>query len=220
MAIDTVIFDLDGTLLDTLDDLAAAFNYAMQQQGFKTYNREEVRGFVGNGIRKAFERALGADINADELENFICLFKNFYIEHLHEKTKPYDGILDMLSELKKMKYKTGIVSNKYDAAVQVLHRDYFAGLIDAAIGEGGNIRRKPYPDGIIKIAGLLGSKLDNIIYAGDSEVDAKTAENCTIPCISVLWGFKEKDYLIKYGAKIFAEKPMDIVDYLKNKSCK
>lgn len=217
MKIDTVIFDLDGTLLDSLGDLQAAFNYALKTCGYKEYSKEEVRIFVGNGIKKAFEKALESNILDGAVDELIEVFKGYYIRHINELTRPYDGIIEMLKTLKQKNYKMAIVSNKYDEAVQELRAEYFNDYIDVAIGEGGEIGRKPCSDGILKALGMLGKGLDNVIYIGDSEVDIKTAQNTNIPCISVLWGFKDKEFLVNNGGRVFAEKPEDIINIIEKK---
>ncbi|MBQ9245474.1 HAD family hydrolase [bacterium] len=212
-----VIFDLDGTLLNTLDDLHICFNYAIEKSGYPKRTIKEIRSFVGNGIRKAIERALPSDVSTDEINKIVSDFKIYYIEHMLEHTKPYDGIIDMLHELKQKGCKIGVVSNKYDDAVKKLCKMYFGDLVEYAVGEGYGIARKPAPDGLNKCINELSIGCKNIIYIGDSEVDIQTAKNANIPCISVLWGFKDKDFLIKNGAKIFAEKPKDIIKIIEKK---
>ena len=215
--IDTVIFDLDGTLLNTLNDLYVCFNYALKTCGYKERTLEEVRIFVGNGIKKAFERALGTDVDIEAAEELIEIFKGYYIRHLNELTEPYSGIMELLKKLKEKNYKMAIVSNKYDEAVKELNNNFFSEYIKVAIGEGGEISKKPASDGIIRALGQLGKGLENVIYVGDSEVDVKTAQNANIPCISVLWGFKDKEFLEKHGGKVFAETPDDIINIIEKK---
>ena len=217
MDINTVIFDLDGTLINSLDDIHASFNYALRTCGYSEYSVEEVRGFVGNGIKKAFERALGEGTDEGALDELVEIFKINYINHLHELTVPYDGIIDVLKKLKEKNYDMAVVSNKYDDAVKELCERFFGDYIKIAIGEGGNVGRKPCADGIIKALGKLGKGLENVIYVGDSEVDIKTAINANIPCISVLWGFKSREFLEQHGGKVFAQKPDDILNIIENK---
>ena len=212
--IDTVIFDLDGTLLNTLGDLHKGFNYALKICGYKEFSVEEVKSFVGNGINKAFERAIQKNENSLEVKQLVDIFKEYYINHLYELTKPYEGILNMLEMLKKNGYSLGVVSNKYDSAVKKLCKKYFCDYIDTAIGESIDVKRKPSVDGIMKSLKELGKTKEHAIYIGDSEVDIQTANNANIPCISVLWGFKNKNFLEENGGKIFAQKPQDIIDIL------
>ena len=213
---DTIIFDLDGTLLNTLEDLHACFNYAIQSFGYPQRTLEEIKSFVGNGITKAIELALPFAVSREELDKIAALFKSYYQEHMFEHTKPYDGVLPLLKQLKENGYKTAVVSNKFDGAVKGLCKNYFGKYIDFALGEGYGIRKKPETDGIIKVVAELNSSLENCIYTGDSQVDIKTAENAGIPCISVLWGFKDKDFLINNGGKIFAQKPQEIIQIIKS----
>ena len=211
MSINTVIFDLDGTLLNTLGDLHASFNYALKTCGYQERTFEEVRSFVGNGIKKAFERALGENSDNGALDELVEVFKGYYIRHMTEITSPYEGIIDLLKKLQEKNYALAIVSNKYDAAVKELCKNYFNEYINVAIGESEKIRKKPSSDGIIKALGELGKGLNDVIYIGDSEVDIQTAINANIPCISVLWGFKNKDFLEQNGGCLFAKTPLDII---------
>lgn len=217
MSINTIIFDLDGTLLNTLGDLHVSFNYALKICGYKERSFEEVRSFVGNGIKKAFERAVGEFCEETALDELVEVFKWYYTNHMYEVTAPYDGIMEMLKTLKEKNFAMAIVSNKYDAAVKELCRKYFKDYITTAIGESEEIRKKPSSDGIIKALGELGKGFDDVIYAGDSEVDIQTAANANIPCISVLWGFKDEEFLKKNGGKIFVKKPADIIKIVEKK---
>ena len=210
-----VIFDLDGTLLNTLEDLHISFNYAIGEFGYPARTEEEIKGFVGNGIKKAIERALPYKVEDNELEQIVSVFKTYYLEHMSEHTMPYNGITDTLKELKAKGYAIGVVSNKYDDAVKALCNKYFCNLVDIAVGEGNGISKKPSPDGVLKVIKELNAK--EAVYAGDSEVDIETAKNAGLPCISVLWGFKDKEFLINNGAEIFAETPKDIIKIIEKK---
>lgn len=216
MKIDTVIFDLDGTLLNTLDDLHACFNHAIKEFGYPERTKEEIRNFVGNGVQKALERALPENISQSELEKVVDCFKKYYSQNMNTYTKPYDGIEEMLKDLQSKGFKLGIVSNKFDDAVKALSKKYFGSSIAYAVGEGYGIRRKPEADGVNKVLSELKSKKENAIYVGDSEVDIQTAENSNLPCISVLWGFKDKDFLVKNGARYIAKTPKDIISIIEN----
>ena len=217
MTKDIIIFDLDGTLLNTLDDLHKSFNYALKCFGYKQRTLEEIRNFVGNGIMNAMQRALPHFVSDKEFNDIMLVFENYYQNHMGDVTKPYDGILPMLRELKQKGYKTAVVSNKFDSAVKGLCENYFGNLIQYAIGESFDIRKKPESDGILKVIKELNSSLETAIYAGDSDVDILTAKKVKIPCISVLWGYRNKEFLRQNGAKIFAEKPEDILKIIEKK---
>ncbi len=212
----TVIFDLDGTLLNTLGDLHAGFNFALKNYGYKERTIEEIRGFIGSGIKKAIELALPYRVDEQEFNKIVECFKDYYKKNMYTYTKPYDGIIDMLQILKQNKYKIAIVSNKFDSAVKELNKKYFAEFIEVAIGESAGIKRKPSSDGIMKALLELNSALENTIYTGDSDIDIQTARNAKIPCISVLWGYKDKEFLAKNGAECFAQTPYDIIKILEN----
>ena len=215
-----VIFDLDGTLLNTLGDLYISFNYAIEKFGYSKRTMDEIKSFVGNGIKKAIERALPHRVSDEELHRIVEEFKKYYIEHMNEHTVPYDGVIDMLNELNEKGYRIAVVSNKYDDAVKMLCKKYFSNLVEIAIGENKDVNKKPAKDGILKVLNELKAgeiNENNVIYVGDSEVDIETAKNSNIPCISVLWGFKEKWFLKASGAKVFAEKPNDIIKIIEKK---
>lgn len=214
---DTIIFDLDGTLLNTLEDLYISFNYAIESFGYPKRTMEEIKSFVGNGIKKAIERALPQNVQEDELNKIIEVFKTYYTNNMYVKTKAYEGILPLLEELKNKGFKLAVVSNKYDSAVKNLCKKYFDSYINIAIGEGNGIDKKPDPKGVLKAIKELNSTKEKSIYIGDSEVDIQTAQNADIPCISVLWGFKDKEFLTKQGAKIFAKSPKDIIEIIEKK---
>ena len=211
----TVIFDLDGTLLDTLDDLANAVNYALQSFDLPLRTREEVRSFVGNGVANLMQRAVG-ETHSKQAE-ILETFRAYYKEHCEDKTKPYDRVIELLSELKKRGIKTAVVSNKMDSAVKALAKTYFDGLIGDALGENeaAGIRRKPAPDSLIAVMEKLGADKQSTVYVGDSEVDIQTANNAEVECISVTWGFKDEAFLIENGGKIFVDDPMDILNFCK-----
>lgn len=217
MKIDTIIFDLDGTLLNTLGDLHACFNHAINTFGYPSRSLKEIKSFVGNGIQKAIERALPCKVDEKELKEIVGYFREYYKEHMTELTKPYDGIVELLTELKNNGYKLAIVSNKYDDAVKGLAKNYFGEYIDIAIGEGYGIRKKPEADGVLKAINILNSEIENCVYIGDSDVDIETAKNVGIPCISVLWGFRDKAFLEAHNGKIFAKEPKDIIKIIEKK---
>lgn len=208
---ETYIFDLDGTLLSTLDDLAASTNYALRWAGMPERTVEEVRMFVGNGVKLLMERAIPNGINNPKFEETYGKFREHYMEHNLDTTCPYEGIPELLRELKRRGKKLAIVSNKFYAATQELAKHFFPDTIEVAIGERDSIRKKPAPDTVLEALKQLGASKDNAVYIGDSDVDIMTAKNCDLPCISVLWGFRDKDYLIKHGGTIFVDKPSEIL---------
>ena len=211
-----VLFDLDGTLLDTLEDLTDSTNFALESLNYSKKSILEIRSFVGNGVAKLIKRALPLDVSAEQYEKCLEIFKNHYRKNMYNKTKPYDGIITMLENLKTKKIKIGIISNKFDLAVKELCAKYFSGLYDIALGENEakGICKKPSPDLVLKV--LENYKIDkhNSIYIGDSEIDIQTANNAGIGCISVLWGFKDEKFLKENNAKIFVHAPNEILKYL------
>ena len=198
-----VIFDLDGTLLNTATDLANAVNYALKLHGKKTHSNADVIKMVGNGVKNLIIKALGDD--ADIADEVLKDFKGYYGEHNADFTVEYDGVTDMLKTLKKQNVLTAIASNKYDGAVKKLSGIYFGDLIDVALGESEKVSRKPNPDMIFKIIKSLGVNACDCVYVGDSDVDIITAKNAGMPCVSVGWGFRDKSFLAQNGATVIAE---------------
>ena len=214
--INTVVFDMDGTVLNTLDDLTISVNYTMEKFGFPQRTLDDYRRAFGSGIRRAIELTVPEGTSQEVIDEMVPVFKAHYDVHCLDKTGPYEGILDLMKELKKRGYKMAIVSNKIDSAVKELNQKFFSEAIDVAIGELDGIKRKPAPDMVMKALKELGSSADEAVYIGDSEVDFATANNSNLPCISVLWGFRDKAYLEEIGAEIFAEEPGEVLDILAN----
>ncbi len=214
--IDTVIFDLDGTLLNTLTDLTNSVNYAMEQYHFPTHSEDAVRRMVGNGIYVLFEQAIPDGRNFPEYDACVKTFQEHYEAHKKDFTRPFPGILELLKQLSQDGYKLAIVSNKFDQAVKELCKDFFTPYITTAIGESQSIARKPAPDTVFEAMKELGSTPDTCIYVGDSDVDIATAKNSGIPCISVTWGFRDQDFLIQHGGTHFAHHADDIPTLLTN----
>ena len=208
---DTYIFDLDGTLLSSLDDLAASTNYALRWAGMPERTLEEVRMFVGNGVKLLMERAIPDGLQNPRFEEVYAKFREHYLKHNLDRTRPYDGVLELLAELKRRGKKLAIVSNKFYAATQDLAHHFFADTIEVAIGERENIRKKPAPDTVLEALRQLAASKDGAVYIGDSDVDVMTAKNSGLPCISVLWGFRDKEFLIEHGATLFVKTPHDIL---------
>ena len=208
---DTYIFDLDGTLLSTLNDLATSTNYALRWAGMPERTIEEIRMFVGNGVKLLMERAIPNGINNPKFEETYAKFREHYLEHNLDTTSPYEGIPELLRELKRRGKKLAIVSNKFYAATQDLAKHFFPDTIEVAIGERETIRKKPAPDTVLEALRQLGASKEGAVYIGDSDVDIMTAKNCGLPCISVLWGFRDRDFLIQHGGTIFVNKPSEIL---------
>lgn len=209
----TYIFDLDGTLLDTLGDLAASVNYALRTCNMQEHSVDDVRSFVGNGVRLLMERAVPDGASNPRFDEAFSIFRQHYMVHSLDTTRPYDGIPEMLAALKAKGCHTAVVSNKFYAATRELCRHFFADTIDVAIGEheAEGIRKKPAPDTVFEALRQLGMGKDNAVYVGDSDVDIQTAKNSGLPCISVLWGFRNRDFLQKNGAKTFISAPSELL---------
>lgn len=212
----TVIFDLDGTLLNTLDDLADSTNYALSKFGYPTRTIEEVRQFVGNGVAKLIERAIPDGKNNPNFEKCLSIFKENYAQNMYNKTAPYNGIIEMLSNLKSKGIKIAVVSNKFDLAVKELCKKYFEGFIDFAAGENESqgIKKKPAPDTVISVLNEFNFAPEDAVYVGDSDVDIMTAKNSKMPCISVTWGFRDEKFLLENGATILINAPSEIYNHL------
>ena len=223
MKYDTYIFDLDGTLLDTLTDLAASANYALRTHGMPEHSIDDVRRFVGNGVRKLMERAIPNGEANPDFEATFDTFREHYMLHSLDTTQPYPGIPEVLAELRAKGCRLAVVSNRMMPATVELCRHFFPDTIEVAIGEdeAAGIRKKPAPDTVfaameaIESIGnprlSLGSPREHAVYVGDSDVDIETAHNAGIPCISVLWGFRDKDFLIQHGAKTFISAPQELL---------
>ena len=211
-----VIFDLDGTLLNTLDDLADSTNYALSKFGYPTRTIEEVRQFVGNGVAKLIERAIPDGKNNSNFEKCLSIFKENYAQNMYNKTAPYNGIIEMLSNLKSKGIKIAVVSNKFDLAVKELCKKYFEGFIDFAAGENEaqGINKKPAPDTVLSVLRKFSFSPEDAIYVGDSDVDIMTAKNSKMPYISVTWGFRDEKFLLENGATILINAPSEIYNHL------
>lgn len=209
----TYIFDLDGTLLNTLDDLAQAVNYALRQYGMPEHSLDSIRGFVGNGVRMLMHRSVPGGDSNPLFDSVLQTFREYYMEHSLDSTCPYDGIPEMLLALKRRGCRLAVVSNKFYAATAELCRHFFPDTIEVAIGEheAEGIRKKPAPDTVVEALRQLGVTADGAVYVGDSDVDLQTAKNAGLPCISVLWGFRDKDFLLAHGATTLITHPNDIL---------
>ena len=209
----TYIFDLDGTLLDTLGDLAASVNYALRMHRMPEHSIDDVRRFVGNGVRKLMERAILEGAENSDFEVTFATFRQHYMAHSLDTTKPYEGIPETLEALKAKGCHLAVVSNKMMAATQDLCRHFFPDTIEVAIGENeaAGIRKKPAPDTVFEALRQLGVGQEGAVYVGDSDVDIETARNSGLPCISVLWGFRDRDFLLQHGAKTLISSPSELL---------
>lgn len=205
----TVIFDLDGTLLDTLEDLTDSVNYAMAAMGWPLREKKDVRLYLGNGIKRLMELCSPDGITSEEFQKAFSIFREYYELHNQDKTAPYEGVVELMAQLKAKGVKMAIVSNKIHQAVLAL-RDEFFPYVEVAIGDDLKMARKPAPDSCYRALELLGSTKEESVYIGDSEVDLLTAKNAGLDCITVLWGFRDKEYLMENGATVFVESPQDI----------
>ena len=212
--ITTIVWDMDGTVLNTLIDLRDSVNYVLRKYNMPDHTIEEYRRYFGSGIRYALECAVVDGTPSETIDEMLPIFKEHYDVHCLDNTCPYDGILDAMKKLKEKGYKMAIVSNKIDSAVKELNEKFFKEYVDVAIGETPGTNRKPAPDMVEQALKELGSSKEESIYIGDSEVDLQTAINSSLPCISVLWGFRDRDYLIEQGATTFAETPEELVNLL------
>ena len=197
-----VIFDLDGTILDTLEDLTDSMNYALKKYGYPVRTIEEVRSFVGNGLLMLTRRAIAPETDEAVIQRVLAEQKAYYKEHCADKTRPYDGIIELLQHLKQQGVKLAVVSNKADHAVKELCDTYFPNALEISVGEREGIRRKPAPDTVNEVLQLLQMKKEQAVYIGDSEVDVATAKNAEMDCIAVDWGFRDKDCLQEAGATV------------------
>lgn len=211
---DTVIFDLDGTLLNTLDDLTDSVNYALGLYGFPCRKIAEVKSFLGNGAARLMELSIPEGINNPQYKKCLADFRSHYSRNIQNKTVPYKGIMELLGKLSKEGYKLAIVSNKFDKAVKGLNQIYFGGYVKVAIGESENVSKKPAPDTVFKALRELGSTADKSIYVGDSEVDVKTAKNSGMKCVGVTWGFRDREVLEQEGADYIIDTPEELLKFL------
>ncbi len=209
----TYVFDLDGTLLSTLEDLTTSTNYALQIHGLPMHSIDDVRRFVGNGVKKLIERAVPGGLENPKFEDVYATFRSHYMEHSLDTTRPYPGISETLGELKRRGKRIAVVSNKFYTATQELCRHFFRNSVEVAIGEREGIRKKPAPDTVEEALRQLGVDKADAVYIGDSDVDVATARNSGLPCISVLWGFRDKDFLIQNGAETFITEPSQLLDW-------
>ena len=208
-----IVFDMDGTILDTLEDLKNSLNYSLTQNGFRNRRLGGVRRFVGNGIGKLLGRGVPADCTPEQMQAVQKDFFSHYAAHCNDNTRPYDGIPETITALRKAGYLTAVVSNKADFAVQDLCKIWFDGLFDAAVGEREGLKRKPAPDSVFEVCKLLGVSATEAIYVGDSDVDLQTGRNAGMDVISVEWGFRDAAFLKTCGADKIVPTPAALAEY-------
>lgn len=214
MKYNSVVFDLDGTLLDTLGDLRDSVNYALEKNALPKRTTEEIRSFVGNGIRLLIERSVPENAPVETVNKCFSDFKEHYKDHSAILTKPYDGIISLMKNLKSKGIKIAVVSNKADFAVKTLMEDYFSGLYDCAYGERAGVEKKPAPEGVLGAISEMGADGENTVYIGDSEVDVETSKNANLPCIAVTWGFRDKKVLESLNPEYIVDSPSDILNII------
>lgn len=211
------IFDMDGTILDTLEDLCDCTNYVLRMYNLPERSIEEIRHFLGNGIRKLIERAVPEGTTVEIVDQVFDTFKVYYKDHCAIKTRPYDGINDVIKKIRDNGIITAVVSNKADFAVGILCEDYFKGLFDFSVGDKEGQRRKPYPDGVLSVLDRFGIDKKDAVYIGDSEVDFQTAQNAELDVIMVGWGFRDEEFILSQGAEFVVKKPEELLGYVLDK---
>ena len=214
---DTIIFDFDGTLLDTLEDLKNSVNFVLNKYGFPCKSLDEIRRFVGNGVARLIELSIPDGINNTKFEECLIDFRDHYSKNMQNNTNSYRGINELLEQLFEEGYKIGVASNKFDEALKELNKEYFGKYIKVAIGQSEDRRKKPAPDIVFKVLEELGSTVDNAIYVGDSEVDVKTAKNSGLICVGVTWGFRDKEVLEHEGAEYIIDTPKQLLAIINQK---
>ena len=214
MKYEAVVFDLDGTLTDTLSDLKNSVNYALSEFGFPERSLDEVRRFVGNGVRRLMYLSVPDGTPQTTAEDCLAVFKKHYKENSLVETKPYDGIMPMLNELKRRGVKTAVVTNNMQEAAADIVRFFFDGLIDETIGQTDGAAQKPQPDGVFLALKKLGVSTGKSVYVGDSDVDCVTARNAGLPCIGAAWGFRGREVLAENGADFIIDRPSEILDLI------
>lgn len=209
-----VIFDMDGTVLDTLEDLTDATNYALSLKGFRTRTVDEIRAVVGNGVVNQIRKSLPPDADEGTVSEVVSVYKEYYTSHMNVKTRPYAGIVELLKRLRERNIQIGVSSNKFDPAAKGLSREYFGSLVDFTEGESPETPKKPDPTGTLKILRLAGAKKEETLYVGDSPTDVQTAKNAGLAMIAVTWGFRTREQLAEAGARNFIDRPDELIGWL------
>ncbi len=216
MKYDTIIFDLDGTLLNTLDDLADSVNEVLKNEGYPQRSKDEVREFIGDGIKMLMERSLPQGTTEAEVLRCLERFRDIYRENMENQTRPYDGIPELLKGLKDKGIRTGVVSNKHDEATKAMCRLFFGDDIEVAIGDNHKRKKKPEPDNVYEALLQLEAKKETTLYVGDSHVDMRTAKNAGLKCVGVTWGYRSREVLIAEGADYIADEPKQLIELIES----
>lgn len=213
--IKNVVFDMDGTILNTIDDLFNSVNFALSTCGYPLRTKEEVLSFVGNGVKLLVQRAMPQGVTEQQFDECFDIFMQHYGVHKNDNTAPYDGILQLMEQLQSMGIKMSVVSNKFDKGVKELAANLFCGYLPVAIGESDKVQPKPNPSGVWYALQLMGAKREESVYIGDSEVDYQTAANSGLQFIAVTWGFRPRSLHEGLGVKYIADTPSEVVEILK-----
>lgn len=216
MKYNTIIFDLDGTLLNTLDDIADSVNIMLEREGYPTRTREDVREFIGNGAKNLVRKALPETASEETVTRCLAIYRKIYLDNMFQKTGPYEGIDKTLKELKGLGVKLGVVSNKPHDATREMCEFYFGGILDAVIGDNPERKKKPSPDNIFEIMKLMGADKAKTLYVGDSDVDMETAKNSGLDCAGVTWGYRSEETLTEHGADYIIEEPGQLIRLIEN----
>lgn len=216
MKYSAVLFDMDGTILDTLEDMNDSINATLEYFGLEGHSLEDTRRFVGNGAERLVRLSLPQGVDEQGVHTILEHYKAYYNSHSLVKTAEYEGITPMLRRLKAAGMKLAVVSNKPDATVKLLSEELFGGLFESAVGESASVRRKPSPDAVIEAIRNMGESIENCVYVGDSEVDIETARNAGLDCISVTWGFRDRADLIAHGASVLADSVEELEEIIRN----
>lgn len=211
---DTVIFDLDGTLLNTLEDLRDSVNVIMRRHGYPEHSLEQIRNFVGNGVGNLIARSIPHGRDNGSFDRILEEFRDYYTKHCRIKTKPYEGVPEMIKTLSERGYRIAIVSNKNDAAVKELNEIYFSRYTDAAVGDRAGVKRKPAPDLVFLALEEIGGVRERAVYIGDSDVDYDTAQNSGLDCILVSWGFRDRELLESFPEAVVVDDCAEILSLL------
>lgn len=213
MTYSTIIWDMDGTLLDTLQDLQSSVNHVLLQNHFPPRTLDEVRHFVGNGARRLMTLAVPGGESNPDFETYMAQFNAYYPLHCNDHTTVYPGLMPVLRQLRRSGIQMAVVSNKPDYGVKALARLHFDGLMAVAIGESAGVRRKPAPDTVLQAISFMGADPARCVYIGDSDVDIETAQNAGLPCISVTWGFRSRAFLLAHGASRCIDRPEELLQF-------
>ena len=211
MKYNTVLFDLDGTLIDTLEDLTDSVNLVMDREGYQEKTIEDVKNGIGEGYRFLMEACLPEGTEPSEIDRCTKLFEATYVERMMNKTKPYEGIIDLLANLRIHGANIAVVTNKMDQAAKAVCSHYFGTLIDVAIGDSPERRKKPNPDNVLEVLQQLGTTREQVLYVGDSDIDVRTAINSGIDFLGVSWGYRSRERLMGEGAEIIVDHPEDVL---------